>query len=184
MAGHVGGDKPVTKLLWLDLEMTGLDPDSSRIVEVAAIITDIDGNELEVFEAVVKQPPSVLKTMEAWSRQHHSQSALLSKIPDGISEMEAEAAVLEMVERHFKEPAVLAGNTIHWDRRFIRRYWPKLEAKLHYRMLDVSALKIIMQSKYRHFFKGKKNHRALEDIRESIAELKDYLAYFQNGSGS
>lgn len=174
-------DKVPTKFLWVDLEMTGLDPDKSRIVEVAAIITDASFNELEVFEAVVKQPPSVLQKMESWSRQHHSKSALLSKIPDGIAEPAAEKAVVKMVDRHFKnEPAILSGNTIHWDRRFIRRYWPKLEAKLHYRMLDVSAFKIIMQTKYKQYFKPSNNHRALEDIRESIAELKSYLVYIES----
>ena len=95
------------------------------------------------------------------------------------SEREAETALVKLVERHFKNPAILAGNTIHWDRRFIRRYWPQLEAKLHYRMLDVSSFKIIMQSRFSHYIKSKEVHRALDDIRESIAELKNYLEYFK-----
>lgn len=165
-----------TKLLWMDLEMTGLEPEKHRIIEVAAIITDWDFDELANFGAVIHQPPSVLADMSQWAHEHHKQSGLLDKVAEAASEDEVEAQICGLVKAHFgDEPALLAGNSIHQDRQFIRRWWPKLERQLHYRMLDVSAWKVVMQGKYNLPYVKKDAHRALDDIRESIAELQFYL---------
>ena len=165
-----------TKLLWVDMEMTGLAPSKDRILEVAAIITDWDFKELASFETVVKQPVSVLRHMSEFSRVHHGASGLTAKVPHGMPEPEAEETVCELVKAYFDdEPALLAGNSIHQDRQFIRAWWPQLEQLLHYRMLDVSAWKVVLQGKYGVGFEKQETHRALDDIRESIAELQFYL---------
>jgi oligoribonuclease len=165
-----------TKLLWIDLEMTGLNPDADRIVEIGAIVTDFNFNEIAVFESVVHQPDKILNTMNEWSRTAHTKSGLLEKIKVAPKEKVVEKEFLDFIKANFKdEPVVIAGNSIHQDRRFIDRWWPKVSEALHYRMVDVSSFKIIMQTKYNRVFNKKESHRALEDIRESIAELKFYL---------
>lgn len=164
------------KLLWVDLEMTGLEPTKDRIIEVAALVTDWDFKELGSFEAVVKQSPEALENMNDFGKIHHKASGLLDKIPGGQPETEAEAAVCKLVDEHFGDgPALLAGNSIHQDRQFIRQWWPQLEKRLHYRMLDVSSWKVVMIGKYGLQYQKKESHRALDDIRESIDELKFYL---------
>jgi len=164
------------KLLWLDLEMTGLNPAKHKIIEVAAVITDWDFNELATFEAIVKQPKSVLANMDDWPRKQHTASGLLAKVGEGIDSSAAEQELCNLIGAHFGSgPALLAGNSIHTDRQFIRVEWPKVEAKLHYRMLDVTAWKVVMVGKYGIEFSKKDTHRALDDIRESIAELQFYL---------
>jgi oligoribonuclease len=169
----------MNRLLWIDLEMTGLDPEIHRIVEVAAVITDMNFHELALYDAVIKQSPKVLDQMEEWSKLHHKDSGLLDKISEGKSEHEAERDLLDLLAGQIRGPVVLAGNSIHHDRRFIRRYMPKLEERLHYRMVDVSAWKTIVEARYGHQFKKNKNHRALDDIRESIAELKSYVNHLK-----
>ncbi len=158
------------------MEMTGLDPAKDRIVEVAVIITDWDFNELATFEAVIKQSPPVLARANEFARIQHKASGLTERIAEGMPETDAEAAVCQLVKAHFgSEPALLAGNSIHQDRQFIRHWWPKLEKLLHYRMLDVSAWKVVLQGKYDIVYDKKEAHRALSDTRESIAELQFYL---------
>ena len=168
-------------LLWLDLEMTGLDPMRDRIIEFGAIVTDWDFNELASEEAVVKQSPASLKRMDAWNQKQHKSSGLIDKVPKGITEAAAESLLLKLVDTYFDQPVILAGNSIHQDRAFIRRYWPTLESKLHYRMLDVSAWKVVMMNKYGVGFKKPDAHRALSDIRGSIEELKYYLSQPKTG---
>lgn len=168
-----------TKLLWLDLEMTGLHPVTDRILEVAAIVTDFDFNELDVYESVIYQPPEVLQTMNDWARQTHAASGLTDRAQAGPNEQHVVAELADFIKRNFRgEPAILAGNSIHQDRRFIRQWWPDIEQLLHYRMLDVSSFKIIMLNKYGIEFTKKETHTALSDIQESIAELKLYLEHF------
>lgn len=165
-----------TKLLWVDLEMTGLSPVKDRILEVAAIVTDFNFNELDSFEAVIFQPPQVLSNMNEWSRSQHSASGLLDRVQVAPNEQHVVNDFVGFVRRNFgQEPAILAGNSIHQDRRFIRQWWPDVEQLLHYRMLDVSSYKILMQNKYGIEFNKQENHRALGDIQESIDELKFYL---------
>lgn len=165
-------------ILWVDLEMTGLDAEVERIIEVAAIVTDWKFNELDTIELVVKQPPELIEKMVPEVVKMHTSSGLIGKISDGESEEAAEAKLLEFIDKHFDEkPVLLAGNSIHQDRRFIRRYWPKADARLHYRMLDVSAFKVVFAQKYGIRLPKRNSHRALDDIRGSIEELYGYLEH-------
>lgn len=161
-------------LLWVDLEMTGLDPDSQRILEVAAIVTDWTLKPLSTYHAVVRQNPEVLAGADAWCKEQHGKSGLLAAVPKGKPEAVVEAELVELAQAH-ADPILLAGNSVYFDRRFIRRYWPDLEALLHYRMLDVSAWKVVMSGKYGIEFRKTEAHRALDDIKGSIEELEHYL---------
>jgi len=114
--------------------------------------------------------------MNEWSRSVHMASGLIDRVQAAANEQHVVSEFLPFVVRNFgNEPAVLSGNSIHQDRRFIRQWWPQIEDRLHYRMLDVSSFKIIMQTKYGKEFAKKETHRALDDIKESIAELQYYL---------
>ncbi|HIA92280.1 TPA: oligoribonuclease [Candidatus Saccharibacteria bacterium] len=162
-------------LLWIDLEMTGIEPDNSKIIEVGVIATDWDMTEIATYETVIAQDQATLDQADPWVKENMAE--LLSKSTQGIPEAQAEQTVVDLVQKHFdlKQPVYLAGNSIHQDRRFIRKYWPKLEALLHYRMVDVSAWKVVMAHKYAVNFKKESSHRALEDIRGSIEEMKLYF---------
>lgn len=167
-------------LLWLDLEMTGLEPNRHVIIEAAAIVTDWQLREYGSYQAVVQQPPEAMADIEDWSRRHHRASGLLAQVPEGKPSREVEAQLMELVAEYCgNQPVFLAGNSIHQDRRFIRVAWPKLDERLHYRMLDVSAWKIIMENRFNINVKKPQNHRALEDIRGSINELKHYVSYIK-----
>lgn len=169
-----------TKLLWVDLEMTGLDPKIDKILEVAAIVTDMDFNELGRYQSAVFQPAEVLNNMNEFCQNMHSRSGLVDRVKTAPAEQQVVSELTEFISDHFgKEPAILAGNSIHQDRRFIRQWWPQIDQLLHYRMLDVSSFKIIMQNKYDIDFTKAETHQALNDIEESIAELKFYLQFFQ-----
>ncbi len=166
-----------TKLLWIDLEMTGLDPSKDRIVEVALDITDFDFKTIATYEAVIHQSDEVINTMNPWAASQHSASGLTARIRDSKkTEQEVIGDLVKLIKEHFGDDmAILAGNSIHNDRIFIQRWWPEVEALLHYRMLDVSSFKILMQGKYGYMFDKDSNHRAFDDIQASIAELYDYL---------
>lgn len=184
-------------LLWVDLEMTGLDPVEDRILEVAAIATDWSFAELGTYEAVQHVEPDRLRRRmvgEFWEKFAHVREALAAQNEGGTPAEEVEEGLLAFLDEHFPadSPVVLAGNSIHQDRKFIDREWPRLAKRLHYRMLDVSSWKLVMQGKYGVTHAKGEAHRALDDIRESIAELVDYTSYLQipaaevnfGGSGS
>lgn len=174
-------------ILWIDLEMTGLDEKIDHILEAAAIVTDGDLKPLEEMQRVVFQPPSIVEGMNDWCKKTHGESGLTALIPTGTPLEQVEAELLVICDRHFKAASqanpkkddliILAGNSIANDRRFIDKYWPKLAARLHYRMIDVTAFKEVYKSKYGLEFKKKNSHRAIDDIFESIHELEYYLSF-------
>lgn len=170
----------MNKILWIDMEMTGLDVEHEVVIEVAAIVTDLHFQELDCIESVVKQPEEFLEHMDDWNRDHHSKSGLLAKVPQGISPEMMELKLIDLAKKHFPENTekpILAGNSISQDRAFINRYFPSFAKRLHYRMLDVSSWKIIYRNVYGYEYKKGNHHRALDDIRESIEELKAYMNF-------
>jgi len=177
-------DKP-TKLLWVDLEMTGLDPNKDVILEVAAEVTDFSFKTLASYEAAIKHSKEeVVKLIQAntwWQDFGDNRDQFLAGIENGKALHEVEQDLVDLVSKHFgSELAVLAGNSIHNDRGFIKKWLPTFDLKLHYRMLDVSAWKVLMQGKYGVVYEKKEVHRAFDDIQASIAELQHYLDWFQN----
>ena len=168
------------RLLWVDMEMTGLEPTTERIIEVAAIITDMSLEPIADYHSVVFQSQDFLDRMDDWNQKTHRASGLVDLIPSGKSQNQVDNELSDWVSAHFpNERAVLAGNSIHQDRKFIDLYMPKLSAFLHYRMVDVSAFKIMFKEKFGVQFEKGTNHRALDDIHASIAELKHYLSFVQ-----
>lgn len=172
-----------TKLLWVDLEMTGLDAEKDVILEVAVEVTDFTFKTLGSYEARIKQTrDTVINRMQAniwWRDYPENRDDFLNKLDEGRPQSEVEQELIALVEKHFgDEPAVLAGNSIHNDRNFLKYWMPGLDLKLHYRMLDVSSWKVLMQAKYGLTFEKKEVHRAFDDIQASIAELQNYLEFF------
>lgn len=164
----------------MDLEMTGLDPVEDRILEVAAIATDWDMKEIATYEAVVKVGPALMKRRmvgEFWEKYTDVREALMVQNETGKNARTVENELLDFVAEYFdtEKPVLLAGNSIHQDRKFIDNEWPRLAARLHYRMLDVTAWKVVMEGKYKKKFAKPEQHRALEDIRGSIEELEYYM---------
>ncbi|MFY0536593.1 oligoribonuclease [Nannocystis pusilla] len=166
-------------LVWIDLEMSGLDPDHCQILEIAAIITDGDLNIVaEGPDLVIHQPDAVLDAMDEWCTRQHGNSGLTAAVKAStVALAEAEAQVLELVRSHCppgKSP--LCGNSIGHDRRFLVRYMPALVGHLSYRNIDVSSIKELVRRWYPTVSAPAKRetHRALDDIRESIAELRFY----------
>lgn len=160
--------------------MTGLDPAEDRILEVAVIATDWDFKEIARYEAVVRVPDELIKRRmvgEFWDQYTDVRNALIAQNTDGKDAQMSENELIEFIDEHFAPDTrvLLAGNSIHQDRKFIVNEWPRLDARLHYRMLDVSAWKVVMEGKYRKKFAKPEAHRALEDIRGSIEELQYYL---------
>lgn len=166
-----------TKLLWIDLEMTGLDPQKDVILEVAAEVTDFDFKTLASYEAIIKHPEELLGAMNEWSLKQHAESGLTNKVRTiGRDENEVVHELVGFIKAQFgEEPAIIAGNSIHNDRLFITSWWPEVDQLLHYRMLDVSSFKILMEAKYGVRYTKKDVHRAFDDIQASIAELQYYL---------
>ncbi len=173
-------DDTPQNLVWLDLEMTGLDAQKEGIIEIATIVTDSELNILEegpVF--AIHQEEALLEGMDAWNRKYHSKSGLLDRVrANGVNESEAEAATLAFLEKYVKAGnSPLCGNSVHQDRRFLRRGMPKLHAFFHYRNLDVSTLKILAQlwaPEVEKALNKETQHEALQDIRDSINELQHY----------
>jgi oligoribonuclease len=170
-------------LVWVDLEMSGLDPETCTILEIASIITDA---ELRIVAEgpvrAIHQPDAVLEAMDDWNREHHTASGLSARVRASTHSMaDAERDTLAFVQRYCTErSSPLCGNSIHHDRRFLARYMPRFDAYLHYRNIDVSTIKELV----RRWYPGgplapekKHAHLALDDIRESIEELRFYRAH-------
>lgn len=170
------------KLLWVDLEMTGLEPDKDKILEVAAIATDMQLNEIATYEAVVKVDDKLIKSRmvgDFWEKNSKTRDALIAQNETGKPVKEVEKELLAFIDKNFGKTIYLAGNSIHQDRKFIEREMPELDKKLHYRMLDVSAWKIYFENALDKKFTKPENHRALDDINGSIEELKWYLTFLK-----
>ena len=171
-------------LIWIDLEMTGLEPERDVIIEIATIITDGQLNVLAEGPVVaIRQPEEYLEAMDDWNQRHHGQSGLIERVRDSdIDERGAEWQTLEFVRHYVPEnSSPLCGNSICQDRRFLYRYMPELERFLHYRNLDVSTLKELCRRWAPNIADGvskRAAHRALDDIRESIEELRYYRQHF------
>ncbi len=171
-----------TKLLWVDLEMTGLDAHKDVILEVAIEVTDWNFKTLASYEAIIHHPDSVLERSNEWAKAQHAKSGLAERVRTiGRAERDVVHELVGFIQAQFgDEPAVMAGNSIHNDRNFVKRWWPEVDELLHYRMLDVSAWKVLMQAKHNVQFEKKEVHRAFDDIQASIAELQYYLEWFGN----
>lgn len=166
-------------LVWLDMEMTGLDPDVCVPLQIAVVITNKDLEELASCEETIWQPESVLERMEPIVTEMHTTNGLLDAVRKSrTSLVEAERKVMAVVAAHTGVgEGVLAGNSIHQDRRFIQKYFPVLHGYLHYRMVDVSTIKELGRRWYGSsalYSKGTTDHTALSDVRESIKELAHY----------
>ena len=161
--------------------MTGLDVNEHVIIEVAAEITDWTFKTLASYEAVIKHSDETLERSNPWARAQHEKSGLTERVRnEGRPEQEVVHELVGFIKAQLDdEPAVLAGNSIHNDRLFIKKWWPEVDQLLHYRMLDVSSWKLVMQGKYGVAFDKNDTHRAFDDIQASIAELQYYLEWFK-----
>ncbi len=173
------GESP-TNLIWIDLEMTGLDTISDHIIEIATVVTDSQLNELAEGPVIaIRQSRESMDAMDEWNTRQHGESGLTARVlASDTSMQEAEFETLRLLKKHVAEGASpMCGNSICQDRRFLARQMPTLEAFFHYRNLDVSTLKILAQNwapDVANGFKKESSHRALADIRDSIAELSYY----------
>ncbi|KAL3971550.1 hypothetical protein ACER0C_027069 [Sarotherodon galilaeus] len=171
------------RMVWVDLEMTGLDVEKDQIIEMACLITDSDLNILaEGPNLIIKQPDELLEGMSEWCKEHHGKSGLTQAVRDSkITLEQAEYEFLSFVRQHTPPgQCPLAGNSVHADKRFLDKYMPQFMYHLHYRIIDVSTIKELSRRWFPEEYKmvphKKATHRALEDIRESIKELQYYRA--------
>ncbi|WP_106478659.1 oligoribonuclease [Phytohalomonas tamaricis] len=173
-------DPSKNRLIWIDLEMTGLDPERERIIEIATIVTDDQLNVIaEGPVMAIHQPDTLLAGMDEWNTRTHGASGLTERVRNSTSDTRnAERATLEFLALHVaKGSSPMCGNSVHQDRRFMQREMPELEAYFHYRNLDVSTLKELAKRWKPNILNGltkQGTHLALDDIRESIAELSYY----------
>lgn len=175
-------------LVWIDLEMTGLDPDKDKVLEIATLITD---NALTVIaegpELIIHQEDSVLQSMNDWCQKQHAKTGLTQAVrASTVSLEQAEQQTLKFIEQYCKKgTSPLCGNTIYQDRAFLRKHMPKIDQFLHYRIVDVSSVKELVKRWYPNNplsnFKKSDSHRALADIQESVKELTQYRdAFFKS----
>ncbi|MGE0206244.1 MAG: oligoribonuclease [Candidatus Babeliales bacterium] len=177
--------KSKNNLVWVDLEMTGLNPETDVILEIATIITDAELNILaEGPEYAIYQPAEVLDSMNDWCKEQHGLSGLTQKVQESLITLEqAEEETLELIKEFCQpEKGMLAGNTVWMDRNFLKQYMPKIIHYLHYKLIDVTSIQQLIKHWYPknpHIkFEKADTHRALVDIKESIEELKHYRKYF------
>lgn len=174
--------KPGSNLIWIDMEMSGLRPEENVILEIATVVTD---NALTIIDqgpaVVLSQPAELFDTMDDWNQKHHTESGLWQKVLDSkVTLAEAEQQTLDFIKEHSEEKhSPLCGNSIHQDRRFITKYMPKIDDYLSYRLVDVSSIKEVVTrwgllDKVEATLIKKNGHRALDDILESVEELKFY----------
>ncbi len=166
------------KLLWVDMEMTGLDEKRDHILEVAAVVTDYNLEPLDEYAAIVFQPQEILDLMDDWCVKTHGKSGLTEAVKSGTPLEKVEEELIALTQKHFPNTrAVLCGNSVGQDRRFIDAYLKRFSSLLHYRIIDVSSFKEIFENKYGIRMTKKEGHRARDDIFESIHELKHYLSF-------
>ena len=170
-------------LIWIDLEMTGLDPNKERIIEIATLVTDSDLNILaEVPNLVISQPIEFLDGMDEWNQNQHGSSGLIEEVKNSnITIQVAEIDTLEFISKYVGEKvSPMCGNTVSHDRRFLSKYMPRLESYFNYRHIDVSSFKeaAVRWMNEAQVYEKKGSHRALGDIKESVAELKFYKELF------
>lgn len=172
-------------LVWMDLEMTGLDPDQNQIIEVATVITD---SQLIILAEgpiiAIHQDPAVFETMDSWNREHHTKSGLWKRVVESTTTLEqAQELTLDFIKKHVKlKESPLCGNSIWQDRRFIAKHMKKLDDYLHYRLIDVSTIKTLAKlwfpTELRKIPEKESKHLAMDDIKESIEELRAYRTHF------
>ena len=166
-------------LIWIDLEMTGLDPEKEKIIEIATLVTDSDLNVLaEGPNLIISQSKDILDAMDEWNQNQHGSSGLIEEvIKSNITEQIAEIETLDFISKYVGENvSPMCGNTVSHDRRFLSKYMPELESYFHYRHIDVSSVKelIVRWMNQAQSYQKNSNHRALDDIKDSINELKHY----------
>lgn len=175
-----------SNLIWIDLEMTGLDPEKDKIIEIATVVTDLELNILAQGPVIaIAQAQTLLDTMDAWNTRQHNQSGLVSRVlKSEIAESEAEQLTLLFLQDYIeKGKSPMCGNSICQDRRFLYKYMPNLASFFHYRNLDVSTLKELAlrwRPSLMNGLKKEAKHLALEDIKDSINELLYYRQHFIN----
>lgn len=171
------------KIVWMDLEMTGLDPDKDKIIEIATILTDIQlENPIMGPHLIIHEDQDRFLQMDDWNQKQHTKSGLWQKVLDSQTNCaEAEQKTLEFLKENNTKGCYLAGNSIWQDRRFLMKHMPKIDQYLHYRMLDVSTIKILQNFWFKKTkYSKKSNHRATDDILDSIEELKFYREHILN----
>jgi oligoribonuclease len=166
------------KMFWIDLEMTGLDYDQCVILEAAVVITDLDLNVIDDYQAVIYRSPEVLASMDPWCIDTHAKTGLSADVLEGRPLEEVEAALVALADKHFGEQKIiLCGNSVQTDKRFLEKEMKRFALRLHYRVVDVSSFKEVFASRYGVSVEKKDVHRARSDILESVGELAHYLKY-------
>ena len=167
----------MNKFFFIDMEMTGLDVDTNRIIEVAVIVTDLEFHELERYQAIIRQPQEFIDAMDEWNVNTHTESGLITEISRGRLQQEVEMDLCNLAKRHFGHQRVmLTGNSISQDKLFIEKYMKRFAKQLHYRIIDISSMKAVYQSIFGIRFQKGHTHRAMDDVEKSIEELKLYVS--------